>query len=549
MPPHAPADAAVGPLERGLFVLRVLAHAPGGRLRASDVARRTGLARSPVDRIATTLIRLGYLREEDRELVLAPRVMELGSAYLRGSGVAGALAPLAAALADELDESVSLAVPDGDAVRFVSQTARRRTLSVAFRIGDALPAERCAPGALFGADWDGERFAAWRARHEADPEDTGFPAVPRPAGGHRDEADFRARIARAARRGWAEDDQLIEPGLIAVAVPVRDRAGVVVCALSVVSHTSRHDAAGLAATALDAMRRTAEQMTGALTEWADEPPAPATVRPESSAAAKRELGPEYLQSLARGLAVLGALGAAPGGMTLSEVAASTALPRATARRSLLTLLRLGYVDCRADRFRPLPRVLDLGYPLLSALPLGALAQPHLADLVHRVHESASVAVLDGDDIRYVARVAAGRIMSVTITVGTRFPAHATSMGRVLLAGLPYGERAAWLARAELAPLTAFTVTSPGQLAAVLEQVGRDGYAIVDQELEEGLRSVAVPVRGGSGEVIAAVNVSLHAERTSAQEARETILPALREAAERITEDAAAVYDRRSPALG
>lgn len=549
MPPHASADAAVGPLERGLFVLRVLAHAPGGRLRASDVARRTGLARSPVDRIATTLVRLGYLREEDRELALAPRAMELGSAYLRGSGVAGALAPQAAALADELDESVSLAVPDGDAVRFVSQTARRRTLSVAFRIGDALPAERCAPGALFGADWDEEQFAAWRARHAADPDDAGFPAVPRPVGGHRDEADFRARIARAARRGWAEDDQLIEPGLVAVAVPVRDRDGAVVCALSVVSHTSRHDAAGLAATALDAMRGAAERMTGALTEWAARPPAPAAVRPESSAAAKRELGPEYLQSLARGLAVLGALGAAPGGMTLSAVAASTALPRATARRSLLTLQRLGYVDCRADRFGPLPRVLDLGYPLLSALPLGALAQPHLADLVRRVHESASVAVLDGDDIRYVARVAAGRIMSVTITVGTRFPAHATSMGRVLLAGLAPEQRAAWLARAELAPLTGFTVTSPDRLGAVLEQVGRDGYAMVDQELEEGLRAVAVPVRGGSGEVIAAVNVSLHAERTSAQEARATILPALREAAERITADATAVYDRRSPALG
>ena len=198
MPRNASADAAVGPLERGLSVLRVLAHAPGGRLRPSDVARRTGLARSPVDRIATTLIRLGYLREEDRELVLAPRVMELGSAYLRGSGVAAALGPPAAALADELDESVSLAVPDGDAVRFVSQTARRRTLSVAFRIGDALPAERCAPGALFGADWDEEQFAAWRARHAADPEDAGFPAVPRPAGGHRDEADFRARIGQAA---------------------------------------------------------------------------------------------------------------------------------------------------------------------------------------------------------------------------------------------------------------------------------------------------------------------------------------------------------------
>ena len=126
--PTTPADASVGPLERGLAVLRTLASAPGGRMRAGDLARATGLARSPVDRIATTLCRLGYLREEDRDLVLAPRLMELGGSYLHGSGIPRTLGGHATRLADELDESVSLAVPDRDAVRFVTQAARRRAL-------------------------------------------------------------------------------------------------------------------------------------------------------------------------------------------------------------------------------------------------------------------------------------------------------------------------------------------------------------------------------------------------------------------------------------
>ena len=174
------ADASVGPLERGLTVLRTLASARGNRLRPSDLVRATGLARSPVDRIAATLVRLGHLREEDgRDLVLTPKVLELGLAYLRSCRFPETLGPLADALADELDESVSVAVPDDDAVRFVVQTPRRRALSVTFRTGDALPAERCAPGALFAAEWDERRFERWHARVLADPENAAFPALPR----------------------------------------------------------------------------------------------------------------------------------------------------------------------------------------------------------------------------------------------------------------------------------------------------------------------------------------------------------------------------------
>src|SRR5581483_9266534 len=310
----------------------------------------------------------------------------------------------------------------------------------------------------------------------------------------------RARAASAA--GLALDDQLIEPGLVAVAAPVRGPDGRTAAGLSVVSHTSRHSAAELRDLAAKSLLRTAAAMEAALRDGerrtSEPPPPPEAVTGDG----KAELGAEFLQSLARGLAVLAALGRERGGLTLSAAAEAVGLPRATARRSLLTLGRLGYValDEQTRCFRPLPRVLDLGYPRLSALGLPEIAAPHLARLVREVGESASVAVLDGDDIRYVARVPTQRIMSVDITVGTRFPAHATSMGRVLLAGLPGAERAAHLERVRLEPLTPFTLTSRQELAAVLEGVARDGYALVDQELEEGLRSLAVPVRARDGRV-------------------------------------------------
>jgi IclR family pca regulon transcriptional regulator len=239
--------------------------------------------------------------------------------------------------------------------------------------------------------------------------------------------------------------------------------------------------------------------------------------------------------------VLRALGADPGGgMPLTAVAEATGLARATARRSLLTLEHLGYAGRGLDgqRFVLLPRVLELGCARLSGLGLTDIAQPHLADLVRRVGESASLAVLDGSDIRYVARVPTVRIMSIDITVGTRFPAYATAMGRVLLAGLPAGERPAL--PAELPALTGHTVTSAGRLTAVLDEVAAQGHALVDQELEEGLRSLAVPVRDGRGTVVAALNVAQHAGRGSAEAMRAAMLGALREAAGRVEAELRAV---------
>ncbi|WP_312888221.1 IclR family transcriptional regulator domain-containing protein [Nonomuraea rhodomycinica] len=242
--------------------------------------------------------------------------------------------------------------------------------------------------------------------------------------------------------------------------------------------------------------------------------------------------PEILQSLARGLAVLVALGATPGGSTLAAVARATGLPRATARRSLLTLERLGYASADGPRFVLLPRVLELGYAHLSERSFAEVVQPHLADLVARLGHSASVAVLSGDDVLYVARVPTVSIMTVDIRVGTRFPAYATSMGRVLLADRP---AEGWAALA-LKPLTRRTITSPAAFAAAVRRAGEDGYALVDQELEEGVRSIAVPVRGRDGRVAAAVNVATHASRATPDDLLRDVLPALRESAARMEAD-------------
>jgi IclR family pca regulon transcriptional regulator len=236
--------------------------------------------------------------------------------------------------------------------------------------------------------------------------------------------------------------------------------------------------------------------------------------------------PHFVRSFERGLAVIRAFDAEHPALTLSEVARACELTRAAARRFLLTLADLGYVHTDGRRFRLTPRVLELGYSYLAGYTLPQIAEPHLEQLVARVRESSSLCVLDGDDIVYVARVPTRRIMTASITVGTRFPAYVTSVGRVILAHLPDEDAEARLARAELKPLTPRTIATPQALRAELRRVRRQGYAVVDQELEEGLRSVAAPVRDRDGEVVAAVNIAVHAGRNSVDSVRRDLLPHL-----------------------
>lgn len=246
--------------------------------------------------------------------------------------------------------------------------------------------------------------------------------------------------------------------------------------------------------------------------------------------------PDFVQSLERGLAVIRAFDRTHPELSLSEVAAATDMTRAAARRFLLTLMDLGYVRSDGRFFSLSPRVLELGYAYLSSLSLPEVAEPHLEALVAELNESSSVSVLDGVDVVYVARVPTSRIMTVAISVGTRFPAYATSMGRVLLAGLPDDELAAYLEKIALQRLTARTVASATALRTELTRVRAQGWALVDQELEEGLRAVAAPIRDRAGRVVAAVNVSAHASRTTLESIRRDVVPPLLAAAARISAD-------------
>ncbi len=248
---------------------------------------------------------------------------------------------------------------------------------------------------------------------------------------------------------------------------------------------------------------------------------------------------QYVQSLARGLAVIRAFDTDHPKMTLTEVAARTELTRATARRFLHTLVELGYVRTDGKIFALTAKVLQLGYAYLSGLSLPQLAQPHLEELSLELGESTSAAVLEGTDIAYIARVSTRRIMTVGITVGTRFPAYATSMGRVLLAALPPAKLEEYLAAAEIRPLTPRAIGTRAALLAELDTVRAQGWCLLDQELELGLMSVAAPVHDGP-KVVAAINVSLQAQTVSAQPDPDAYLAAVREAAlataELISED-------------
>jgi IclR family pca regulon transcriptional regulator len=253
---------------------------------------------------------------------------------------------------------------------------------------------------------------------------------------------------------------------------------------------------------------------------------------------------DFVQSLERGLLVIRAFDAEHRELGLSEVARIAGLTRAAARRFLLTLVKLGYMNFSDGRFSLSPRVLELGYAYLSSLTLPEVAQPHMEALVASVNESSSISVLDDTEIVYVARVPTRRIMSITLSVGTRLPAYATSMGRVLLAALPDAELESRLARIDVRPLSARTIGDVAELREVLERVRRQGWATVDQELEEGLRSLAVPIHDSSGSVIAALNVSVHATRGSMTTLRRDFLPLAQAAAAAIEGDL-----RRSGVVG
>jgi IclR family pca regulon transcriptional regulator len=259
----------------------------------------------------------------------------------------------------------------------------------------------------------------------------------------------------------------------------------------------------------------------------------ATPPPPTTAPAPRP-GDNYVQSFARGLAVIRSFSAEAPAQTLTEVAQRTGLTRAGARRILLTLAQLGYVESQGRHFRLTPKILDLGFAYLSSLPLWNLAEPVMETLAAEVKESCSAAVLDGPDIVYVLRVPTHKIMRINLGTGSRLPAFCTSMGRVLLAGLPADACRARIESAQRESRTARTLTDPEALQAAVDTVRRQGWCLVDQELEEGLVSLAAPLTDRVGRTIAALNISGQANRTPAAEMQARFLPRLRDAAEQIS---------------
>jgi IclR family transcriptional regulator, pca regulon regulatory protein len=245
--------------------------------------------------------------------------------------------------------------------------------------------------------------------------------------------------------------------------------------------------------------------------------------------------PNFMTSLARGLAVIQAFSSQKRQLTISQISTKTGFSRAAVRRCLYTLIKLGFAGSDdSHNFFLQPRVLALGHSYISSMPLAASAQPVLDHVSQLLHESCSIATLEGLDIIYVARANVTRIMSIDLGVGSRLPAFCTSMGRVLLANLPPAELESFFERVQLTRRTSKTIVTVEKLRQALRLVARNGYSLVDQELEIGLRSMAVPIENPSGKVVAALNVGAHAQRLSIQELQNKFLPQLRATARELS---------------
>jgi IclR family pca regulon transcriptional regulator len=254
--------------------------------------------------------------------------------------------------------------------------------------------------------------------------------------------------------------------------------------------------------------------------------------------------PDFIDAVEKAMRVIQAFSATEPELRMIRVAELTGLTRATARRLLLTFERLGFVESKDGLFRLTPRVLRIGYSYLSSLPFAEHIQGDLRSLAEEFNESCSAATLDGEEIVYVARVPAKRSMSITLAVGSRLPAYPTSMGRVLLAGLSDEALDDYFSRADIRQLTANTVTNSQQLRAILAETRSNGFAIVDEEREEGVRSAAAPIRASTGQVLAAINISVNAARVPLEYLRESIVPRLKETAAEISRSIGPITPQR-----
>ncbi len=256
--------------------------------------------------------------------------------------------------------------------------------------------------------------------------------------------------------------------------------------------------------------------------------------------------PDFLDAVEKAMRVIQAFSATEPALRITRVAELTGLTRATARRLLLTFERLGFVESNDGLFRLTPRVLRIGYSYLSSLPFAEHIQGELRSLAEEFNESCSAATLDGEEIVYVARVPAKRSMTITLAVGSRLPAYPTSMGRVLLAGLSNEALEEYFSRATIQQLTAHTVTNRERLRAIIAETQSNGFAIVDGEREEGVRSAAAPIRASTGQVLAAINISVNAARIPLEYLQESIVPRLKATAAEISRNLDPISLQRYP---
>ncbi|MEO8906957.1 MAG: IclR family transcriptional regulator C-terminal domain-containing protein [Microbacteriaceae bacterium] len=264
---------------------------------------------------------------------------------------------------------------------------------------------------------------------------------------------------------------------------------------------------------------------------------------------RRDSSPDFIEAIARGLDVIRCFNATRPAMSLSEVAVASSLPRPTARRILITLEQLGYVRSGDQGFMLTPQVIELGMAYIGSTNIWEIVRPNLVHLVQQTNESSSIAQLDGSDIVYVARVAVPKLVTLTVTIGTRFPALSTSLGKVLLAALPADELDATLALPSRSGLTARWQPDRAEIDAALQGVRDRGWAMTDEQLARGIRSIATGIRDASGHTIAAVNVNANSAETSLQTLTDHHLPLLQQAADAISQDWIAWHSRPLLAVG
>ncbi len=514
-------------LGRGLAVIRAF-DGEHPTLTLAEVAKATGLARAAARRFLLTLVELGYMRIDGRQFRLSPRVLELGRPYLASLTLPELAQPHLRELVEEIHESTSLAVLDNTEIVYIAHLTAKRIMSISISIGARDPASATSLGrALLAAQSD-----EWLDHYLTTVELT--PITPRTI---TDPDKLRTELNRIRKNGYALVDQELEDGLRALAVPIHDTNGNTIAAINLAVPTTRWTTDSIRTDLLPRLQHTATQiqtdLAARMATLEAQGPVAAAVEPEENA---EDREPDFVQSLGRGLAVIRAFDGEHPTLTLAEVAKATGLARAAARRFLLTLVELGYMRIDGRQFRLSPRVLELGRPYLASLTLPELAQPHLRELVEEIHESTSLAVLDNTEIVYIAHLTAKRIMSISISIGARDPALATSLGRALLAAQSDEWLDHYLTTVELTPITPRTITDPDKLRSELNRIRKNGYALVDQELEDGLRALAVPIHDTNGNTIAAINLAVPTTRWTTDSIRTDLLPRLQHTATQIQTD-------------